>query len=119
MVLAMKGTLTGAALVVALSSAAFGQVVVYDNTTTYLNNNMPLLPEWLNDSAEAGDEIWLGGTAREVVQLKLLFFYRGTLPGTFDARIRFREIDELTSSPGNAFYDSGIISAVPTVAGMN
>lgn len=98
---------------------ALGQTVVYDNTTTSLNNDMPLLPAWLNESAEAGDDIWLAGTDREVVQLTILFFYRGTVPGTFDGQIRFRSVDEATQTPSGAFWDSGIIAGLPTVAGMN
>lgn len=100
-------------------STLVAQSVVYDNTTTYLNNNFPLLPEGRIDSAEAGDEVWLGGTDREVVGLKLLFWYRGTVPGTLDARIRFRPILEASQSPGEAFYSSDLISGMPTVAGMN
>lgn len=96
-----------------------GQTLVYDNTTTYLNNNFPLLPEWRNDSAEVGDEIWLEGTQREVVELKLLFWYRGTVPGTFDARIRFRPVVGDREIPGDAFFSSDLFVGVPTVAGMN
>ena len=103
----------------AAAPLALGQQVVYDNTTTSLNNNMPLLPDWRNDSAEAGDDIWLGGTAREVRELKLIFFYRGTVPGTIDLRVRFRNVDEVTQEPADAFYDSGLYLGVPTLAGEN
>lgn len=102
-----------------LPAVAPAQQVVYDNTSTSLENNFPLLPEWRDDSGEAGDDIWLGGSAREVTELKLLFFYRGTLPGTVDLQVRFREVDELTQMPSTAFYDSGIMLGLPTVAGMN
>ncbi len=102
-----------------LPTVALAQQVVYDNTTTSLNNNMPLLPEWRDDSAEAGDDIWLDGTDREVVELKLLFNYRGTLPGTIDLQLRFRNLDEESQVPIDAFYDSGVLLGVQTLAGLN
>jgi hypothetical protein len=102
-----------------LPAVALAQQVVYDNTSSSLENNFPLLPEWRDDSGEAGDDIWLGGTAREVTELKLLFFYRGTLPGTVDLQARFREVDEPTQMPSTAFYDSGVMLGLPTVAGIN
>lgn len=101
-----------------MAASALGVTVVYDNTTTSLNNNMPLLPEWRDDSAEAGDDIWLAGTEREVVELKLIFTYRGTIPGTMDARIRFRNLDPDTQNPVDAFYESDLVT-LPTVAGTN
>lgn len=103
-------------LAVAMATA---QTIIYDNTTHSLDNNMPLLPEWRDDSAEAGDDIWLGGTDRIVTQLKLIFTYRGTIPGTFDARIRFRGVDEIEQTPGDAFYESDLILGLPTVEGFN
>ncbi len=107
--------------IVALSWAPFAraQSIVYDNTTTSLNNNLPLLPPWLNDSVEAGDEIWLGGTARQATELKLLFNYRGTVPGTFDARVRFRSYDLQAEGPGAVFYETGLIQGLTTVSGIN
>lgn len=99
-------------------SAARAQTVIYDNMTTSLNNNMPLLPEWRDDSAEAGDDVWLAGTERNVVELKVLFNYRGTIPGTFDARIRFRALDDFTQTPTDAFYESDLVT-LPTVGGLN
>jgi hypothetical protein len=95
------------------------QQVVYDNTANSLDNNFPLLPEWRDDSAEAGDDIWIVGSAREVVELKLLFFYRGTEPGTIDLQVRFRDVDENTQTPIGAFYETGIVQDLPTVAGIN
>lgn len=97
---------------------ARSQSIVYDNTTTSLNNDFPLLPEWRNESAEAGDEIWLGGTDREIVSLSVLVWYRGTAPGTIDARIRFRSLKQ-DLTPDDPFYDGGIVAGLPTVAGMN
>jgi hypothetical protein len=79
---------------------------------------MPLLPEWRDDSAEAGDEIWLGGTARTIVQMKMIFNYRGTEPGTFDARIRFRNLDDITNEPSDIFYESELMT-LPSVGGLN
>jgi len=113
-----KLLLTGLLLAAPLPSA-LALSVIYDNTSTSLNNNMPLLPEWRNDSAEAGDDIWLAGTDREVVELMLIFNYRGSISGTFDGRIRFRSLIDDTQAPGDAFYDSGIIPNIPTVAGHN
>lgn len=104
---------------IALGSLANAQQVIYDNMTNSVNNNMPLLPEWRDDSAEAGDDIWLEGTARSVTELKMLMFYRGTEPGTVDLQIRFRSVDELSQKPGDAFYESAIIQDLPTLAGMN
>ena len=95
--------------VFAWASLGAAQSIVYDNTTTSSNNNFPLLPEWLNDSAEVGDEIWLGGTAREAVELRLIFTNRGVEPNTFDAQLRFRMLDA-NLEPGTIFYDTGIVS---------
>jgi hypothetical protein len=111
-------TLLAAALAALISSAS-AQTPIFDNTTSSLNNNMPLLPEWRTDSGEAGDDIWITSPEREVVSLKILLNYRGTLPGTIDARIRFRNLTELEQTPGEAFYDSGMIFSLPTLAGIN
>lgn len=104
----MKSRLFIGIAAVGTSCLGLGQSVVYDNTTTSLNNNFPLLSETLNDSAEVGDEIWLGGTAREAIELRLIFTNRGTAPNTFDARLRFRVVDA-NQEPGDAFYDTGIV----------
>lgn len=109
----------GVGSLVLLCGASYAQSVVYSNTTTFLNNDMPLLPEWRNDSAEAGDEVWLGGTARTVTGLKMIFNYRGTEPGTIDLRVRFRTLDEFTNLPGDAFFESDLIQGVQTLAGLN
>jgi hypothetical protein len=106
------------ALLGALAYAVDAQAIVYDNTTTSLDNNFPLLPEWMDESAEAGDEVLLGGTDREVVHLKLLFNYRGTSPGTLDALIRFRRYDEAFHGPGEVFYESPL-TQVQTTAGIH
>src|ERR1051325_6607365 len=100
-------------------SQAQSQVIVYDNTTTSLSNDMPLLPALLNDSDEAGDDIWLWSTQREIVSLKLLFTYRGTQPGTIDLRIRFRSVIEEDQTPGDTFFDSEMIEGVPEIGGLN
>lgn len=105
-------------LALGLAGVAPAQSIVYDNTTTSLNENFPLLPEWEVNSAEAGDEIWLGGTDREVTELKLIFNYRGTIPGTFNALIRFREFDESFQGPGAAFYESPL-TQVQTTTGLH
>jgi hypothetical protein len=99
--------------------AAYGQQVVYDNTTTDQGVTMPLLPEWRDDSAEAGDEIWLTGDGLVATEIKLLFFYLGTAPGTIDLRLRFRHVDEVTETPSDVFYDTGVMPGVPTLGGMN
>lgn len=93
--------------------------IVYDNTTSSLSNNMPMLPAWRNDSAEIGYDIWLGGTAREVTQLKIWVNYRGEIPGTMDLQIRFRNLGGDPQVPTTAFYESGIITDFPTLSGMN
>lgn len=105
-------------LIAGLPGAALAQEIVYDNTTTSLDNNFPLLPSWEVESAEAGDEIWLGGSARTVTDLKLIFNYRGTQPGTLDALVRFREYDEDFRGPGAAFYESPL-TQVQTTAGLH
>lgn len=105
-------------LALGLLAAGPAQQVVYDNTTTSLNENFPLLPAWEVESAEAGDEIWLGGTARAVTELKLIFNYRGTAPGTLDALVRFREYDEDFRGPGAIFYESPL-TQVQTTAGLH
>jgi hypothetical protein len=113
----MKNALLLALLIMAASPVVHGQALVYDNTTTYLNNNMPLLPEWRDDSAEVGDEIWLAGTEREIVAIRMFFVYRGTIPGTIDLKVRFRSIiDEM---PGDIIYESDMYVGVPTVSGIN
>lgn len=117
-VISVRAFLFSSLLAICFVSTVQAQSIVYDNTTTSLNENFPLLPPWENDSAEAGDEIWLGGTDREVVQLKLLFNYRGTEPGTFDALIRFREYDTSFQGPGATFYESPL-TQVQTTAGLH
>lgn len=102
----------------ALATCASSQTIVYDNTTTSLDNNFPLLPEWMDESAEAGDEIQLGGTDREIVKLDLLFTYRGTIPGTLDALVRFRAYDEVFQGPGQTFYESSL-TQVQTLPGIH
>lgn len=109
--------LFSAALLIA-AGAAEAQVAVYDNSTNYLNNNMPLLPAWRDDSAEAGDEIWLYGPERETVDMKLYFVYRGDIPGTVDLHLRFRYMDDIAGHPGDVFYDDAI-KTVDTLHGMN
>jgi len=108
----------GLSIVIGLVARAPAQSIVYDNTTTSLNENFPLLPEWEVNSAEAGDEIWLGGVDRQVTELRLIFNYRGTIPGSFDALIRFREYDEAFQGPGAAFYESPL-TQVQTTAGLH
>jgi hypothetical protein len=115
----MKRLLLCSSAIAALASPGQTQSIVYDNTTNSLHTNMPLLPAWRDNSAEAGDEVWLTGTDRQVTQLRLLFSYRGTAPGTIDARIRFRTVDPGTEKPGDAFYESALIVGLPTVGGMN
>lgn len=102
----------------ALVAKAPAQSIVYDNTTTSLDNNFPLLPEWMDESAEAGDEIWLGGTDRIATDLNLIFNYRGTAPGTIDALIRFRNYDESFHGPGSVFYESSL-TTVQTLPGLH
>lgn len=107
-------------LVAALFTVQAAQaVIVFDNTANSLNTNMPLLPEWRNDSAEAGDDIWLAGTEREIVQMKIIFSYRGTLPGTMDLQLRFRDVDEFEQTPSSVFYDTGIMQGIQVVAGLS
>lgn len=115
---ALKAIFAG--ILAAAAAAALGQTVVYDNTTHSLDNNMPLLPEWRDESDEAGDDIWLFGAERVVTRLDLIFNYRGTEPGTIDLRIRFRALDENTQTPlSTPLYESSLISGVPTLAGLN
>lgn len=102
----------------ALAAKAPAQSIIYDNTTHSLDNNFPLLPEWENESAEAGDEIWLGGTDRVATNLNLIFNYRGTASGTIDALIRFRNYDESLQGPGSVFYESSL-TTVQTLPGLH
>jgi hypothetical protein len=97
----------------------FGQSIVYDNSSTFLENNFPLLPAAYNNSAEAGDEVLLDGVDRNITELKLYFWYRGTVPGTIDARVRFLAVDGPGETPGTELYNSGIIEGLTTVSGMN
>lgn len=99
--------------------------VVYDNTETFLHSGQPLLPEGKNNSAELGDEIVLSGKEREIVELKLRLWYRGTPDGSCDMQVRLRSMVPNTANilnpnvPGPVFYDSGILKNQPTVSGMN
>lgn len=102
----------------AASVVASAQQVVFDNTVNDSGHNFPLLPEFRVDSAEAGDEIVLGGTEREIVRLTLVFRYRGETPGTWDGQVRFRQMTP-EGKPGAMFYDSGVVSDLNMVAGLN
>ena len=113
----MKSRLFLVLISCSLVAFAMGQSFVYDNTTTSLNNNHPLLPEWLNDSAEVGDEIWLDGSDREAVELGLIFTNRGTSPNYFDAQVRFRILDA-NESPADVFFDTGIIPGMYSPPGL-
>ena len=113
----MKGRIVLVSIIACCASIGAAQSIAYDNTTTSLNNNHPLLPEWLNDSAEVGDEIWLEGSDREAVELALIFTNRGTEPNYFDAQLRFRVLDE-NESPADVFFDSGIIPGNYSPAGL-
>lgn len=116
----MKRLLPGVCLLVGASLSAGARAdVVFENMAGDLHNNMPLLPAWLNESAEAGDDVWLAGSARQVTQLDLIFNYRGTIPGTIDLKLRFRDIVEFQEIPGDVLYDSGFLPSIPIVAGLN
>lgn len=95
------------------------QSIIFDNTIHSLNNNMHMLPEGESDSLEVGDDVWLVGSDRTVTELSVLLTHRGNLLGTFDARIRLRSVVEETQTPGDFFYDSGIISGLPIISGIN
>lgn len=131
---------SGLLLVVAglVPCPALAQSVVYDNTTTFLRQGVPLLNPHREDSAEMGDEVRLAGKHRHVTELRLRFWYSGTEPGTFDVRVRFRSLlpDKPTPgpailkdrqivayrdtpSPGPAFYDSGFVTGLQVAPGMN
>lgn len=114
----MRTIFLGALVALTFASTAHAQTIVYDNTTHSLDNNFPLLPAWEVESAEAGDEIWLAGSDREIVELKTLFTYRGTAPGTLDALVRFRNYDEAFQGPGTVFYESAL-TTVTTLGGIN
>ncbi|MEQ1821046.1 MAG: PEP-CTERM sorting domain-containing protein [Fimbriimonadaceae bacterium] len=100
-------------------SRSVAQTIVYDNSTSSLNNSQPLLPSWLNNSAEMGDEIWLANGPRQITDLKLMMSYNGTEAGTMDARIRFRYMDEFTQRPAEAFYTSNLFSSINILTGLN
>lgn len=132
--------MTGLCLGIVALSALIGPKpsVVYDNTETFAHTGMPLLTDLRTFSAEMGDEVHLAGSERVVVQLKLRFWYAGTKPGTFDARIRFRNLDPSKPTPGPAvfkdgkvagyvntasptapFYEGGLVEGLKATAGMN
>jgi hypothetical protein len=134
----MRRLLLGAAACAACISGASAQTIVYDNTTTYSHNRQPLVTTQWPNSAEMGDEVHLAGTDRLVVEIKLRFWYSGTTPGTFDARIRFRTLLEdkqisgpaimkdgaivgylNTATPGPAIYESPITKDLHFEPGMN
>ncbi len=107
-------------LCLAVATATAGaQQIVYDNTAFSLDESFPLLPEWRTESAEVGDEVWMGGTARLVRQVVLIFNYRGQSLGTWDGQLRFRYMDPVTETPGEVFYDSGVIDDFGIDPGLN
>lgn len=126
------------AVLLGAASGADRAATVYDNTTTYLHIGQPMLHlNRLSNGAEMGDEVRLAGTARQVVDMRLRFWYGGTNSGHFDARIRFRNLSKNkvitgpaivengkivgyknTATPAEAFYESSIFHGVPFGAGM-
>jgi hypothetical protein len=106
-------------LLLAFVSPALSQEIIYDNTTNDQNENLDL------GGNEVGDEIIVGGTARDLVEFS--FEYWGSTSGgaAFDAnvegRIRFYHNDgtPVEDVPGSArpstiFYDSGSFLVDPT-----
>lgn len=111
----MAGLLLGTTI----CSVGMAQNIVFDNTVHSINNNMHMLPAGETDSLEIGDDIWLAGGDRIGTSLTILMTHRGSLAGTFDARIRFRAVDEFSQAPGDIFYDSGIITNLAITGGIN
>jgi hypothetical protein len=115
----MNRILASSFVALCLASAALGQVVVYDNTTTYQNRSQPLLTEELDNSAEGGDEVWLEGTDHVLTELKVLMWANRAATGTFNGLMRLYDVDEFTQTPGQMLYSSGLITGLTANAGMN
>jgi hypothetical protein len=108
--------------IVALLAVAVGaqaQAIVYDNTTTFGNRVQTLLSDLVVEGTELGDEVQLAGTAREVTELRLLFFYRGVDGGQFDARIRLLMDDGPGGTPGTQLYASPLVESLDANNGLN
>ncbi len=88
--------------------------------------------------AEMGDEVVLTGKDREIVEVKVRIWYAGTVPGTFDMRLRLRDLSKSevisgpaimkdgkiagyrnTPTPGAILYDGPMTTGLAVEPGMN
>jgi hypothetical protein len=95
--------------------------IVYDNTINFTNSVVGLMDPTGTDLFETADLITLGGTYRNVTEIKiqtLLVDTSGpTVAGTADTQVRF--YNDTGTIPGTLLWDSGIIDNVPYNPGPN
>lgn len=100
------------ALALAVTRTVTPQSIVYDNTTTYLE-------QYETDSREYGDQVHLTGGDRNVVDFYFGFFGNFVPTGDERAKIRFyandRPYDMFRDQPSTILWDSGYF---PIDAGM-
>jgi hypothetical protein len=94
-------------------------VIVYDNTSTFLDNWFPQMLDGYTASAEAGDEIHLGGTARTITSITVILYDAGTALGGFDAQVRFLRNDGQGETPGSEIYSTGYVQGFTSQPGLN
>jgi len=99
------------ALAAALSTSAFGGVIVYSNTTTDTLTSNGFAG---NGATELGDTITLFGTERLATLATVQFFNSGTAAGTFDTTLRLFNV----GAPVGSQIGSGVtVSGVSAPAG--
>ena len=96
-------------LALGLSSTAFAQSVVYDNTANDLGLENDLLPAGVNASVVRGSEVTLAGSDRRVTRIDFLLRIRGAGRATFDTQMRFYANDGAGGSPGTLLWESAVV----------
>jgi len=104
---------SAAALVtLALSTALCSAAVVYNNTTTSLNQINPLLAQGQVNSLEHGNQITLAGHERIVTSFNMRMRVTGAGACTFQMRVRFMANDGPGGAPGTQLWNSGYMPRV-------
>jgi hypothetical protein len=99
------------------ATSTFAQQVVYDNTFTALPNLTGAVAAGQANGYEIGDEIAFGGISREISEITIIFHVLGAVGGTADTQVRIYPVD--LAGPGPVLWDSGILPAMPHIAGLN
>jgi hypothetical protein len=111
----MKGgmTLFWATLAVAtIVGTSAGDAIVYDNLATSQDGSVAP-----GEGVQAGDQVTLGGTARELTQLDILYTTGGI--ATADLQARIYANDGSDGKPGTLLWDSGVLDDVLFSEGDN